>query len=249
MKYNSVFLYGKIKDITISPVSVFEIETIKGNRPCGNTKAQYKHDIITVITEEDHLINEMMHWNVGDMVEVKGVLVSEKIPFTTECPHCKAELTKECIFTYVKPVYLSKIEAGNSRKEINSLLNKRKEISNQITIAGTLSTPVQPYLGKDNCPAAIYHIKTEKNNRYFPEEKELDSFLVRSYGKNSEQDAKYLEKGSLVLIDGALQSINSKHSTTCEQCGKTFKWTSFPVEIVPYNCEYISSDTKLRKEG
>lgn len=245
MKHNSVFLYGKIKNINLlSPVSAtFEIEVVKGIRHCGNNRAQYKHDIITVITDVDYLVDEIKSWKTDDMVEVKGVLAKEEVSLVSECPYCKAENTKDFTAIFVEPVYLSKIEKANSRKITNDLLTKKREISNQITIGGNLVTPVQKYVDKNGCNGAVYNIRTEENNRYFPDKTSSNVFLVRSYEDMAEQDSKFLKKNSLVLIDGSLQSVKSKKKIVCEKCEKTYSQECFSLEIIPYDCEYASEYT------
>ena len=62
---------------------------------------------------------------------------------------------------------------------------------------------------------------------------------VKSYGAIANADAKALKTGSLVYIDGFLQTRKIEKNCVCEHCGQTFKWPDSSMEIVPYTTEYL----------
>ena len=62
---------------------------------------------------------------------------------------------------------------------------------------------------------------------------------MKSQGENAESDAKFLMKGSSVLVEGFIQTREIIQRTTCEECGEMYDWNDRAMEIVPYSTEYL----------
>ena len=72
-----------------------------------------------------------------------------------------------------------------------------------------------------------------------PPEIKTDFPWVKSQGTGAESDAKFLMKGSSVLIDGMIQTREFMQKTVCEECGQEYEWPDQAMEIVPYCTEYL----------
>lgn len=75
---------------------------------------------------------------------------------------------------------------------------------NKNTLVGTLETEPELKHGPDGKPLAAYILDVP---RKFPKknEKSSDKFRIFSFGRQAENDAKYLKKGSLVLVEGRME--------------------------------------------
>ena len=72
---------------------------------------------------------------------------------------------------------------------------------------------------------------------------------VYSYGNGASDDAKYIRKGSLVLVDGALQSRKYKDTYICPECGEAFPVRGRTLEILSYGTEYLEGCGKMEEKG
>lgn len=62
---------------------------------------------------------------------------------------------------------------------------------------------------------------------------------VYSYGDKSIDDYQNLDKDSLVMIDGALQSRKFKEQYVCKECGTVYDVPGRTLEVLSYDTEYL----------
>lgn len=223
MRHNSVFLCGRV--IETSEIGC-KIETIRGKRNFGGEK--FKKDIINIMTVKPDIITEIKNCKENDIVIVKGVLKTTQMNTLTRCSHCKEENIQKLLFMYIDPFYFEIRNSCESKKEAENILQEYREISNQITIGGTLLTPPQNFIDKNGVNTTIYNISNRD-----------EVFSVKSFGTNATNDANALNKGDLVFVDGFLANRKRKYTNSCPNCVRQYNWTGLTLEIVPYTTEYI----------
>jgi hypothetical protein len=50
-----------------------------------------------------------------------------------------------------------------------------------------------------------------------------------------------LQTGSLVFVDGAIQTRIIDRKTICEECGEEYIWKETATDIYPYAVEYLQN--------
>jgi len=249
-RHNFVFLYGKVtknpKIITDSEGNFLRgqcmLTTIRGDRSTEDDNyGDFKYDCPIILTKNPELIYEMSTWHENDMVEVKGTISTRDIKRTTTCPHCKHQNSKMGVLLYITPIYCSAIETGLSDEKCFELLKQKCEISNQCIVAGNLCNDPQFYRHQTGLCQTQYQIALNRKFRVKedPPETKTDFPWIKSQGENAESDAKFLMKGSSVLVEGYIQTRKIEQTTICEECGEAYSWNDQAMEIVPYSTEYL----------
>lgn len=249
-RHNFVFLYGKVtknpKIITDSEGNFLRgqcmLTTIRGDRSTDDDDlGNFKYDCPIIMTKNPELIFEMAKWHENDMVEVKGTISTRDIKRTTVCPHCGRQNTKMGVLLYITPIYCSAIETGCTNEQCFELLKEKCEISNQCIVAGNLCNDPQFYRHSNGLCQTQYQIALNRKFRVKedPPETKTDFPWIKSQGENAESDAKFLMKGSSVLVEGFIQTREFPQKTACEECGESYEWKEQAMEIVPYSTEYL----------
>ena len=69
---------------------------------------------------------------------------------------------------------------------------------------------------------------------------------VKSYGKQADDDYKYVDVGDDILLDGCIQTREYDKILECD-CGAKTKYKDTSLEIVPYQTEYFINRTNIDK--
>lgn len=250
-RHNSVSLYGQVikepRIITdengkfvrgMCPVNV-----IRGIRDFGNHINNLKYDCPIIMTGDPEKIAEMATWKLYDMVEIKGTVTTKEVNKSTTCPHCGHKNSTQGNVVFINPIYLSARETGLTQEQGLELLRKRVEISNNATIVGTLCRDVETYTSEKGLVISQYQLAVNRKFRLRDDaaENRTDYPWVKSYGDIGEEDAKFLHTGSVVLVDGMIQTREVKRKSVCSECGEEYPWKDNALEIVPYSVEYLQN--------
>lgn len=248
-KHNNVFLYGQvIKDPTIIRNEddefvrgICSIVVMRGVRDFGNNVEKLKYDMPVIMTGNPVQVAEMAKWKAGDMVEVKGAITTKDVAKSTICKHCGKKNKKKGNVVFVNPIYMGLRESNISEEKRIELLKKRCEISNQVTVVGTLCREPQGFVTESGLYITTYQLAVNRKYRIKedPAEIRTDFPWVKSYGAIAENDIKSLKKGAYILIDGRIQTREIERTQVCEHCGEEYKWNDSALEIVPYATEYL----------
>lgn len=207
-----------------------------------------------IITTEEHIVAQMEKISKYDIIYVKGVLSTRKIPKTSYCAECGEKNTVEGILTYVTPLSIEKVSSVENEDEMIAYLNQAevRPTSNEVHVFGRLTRDPKKVSPKSGLVVTQYQIAL--NRKYIirddPPEVRADYPWVKSYGEAAEEDRFRLMKDSIVFIDGYLQTRNVNKHQTCVKCGKLYDWTDRAMELVPYDTEYIMryrSDEEIEK--
>ena len=117
------------------------------------------------------------------------------------------------------------------------------EISNKCFALGTvLRNPELIAVGKKKKNTVRYPIAIQR--KYFIQdspEVHSDYPWINTIGQQAENDIKYLHTGSVIYVDGYIQTRNAIQTSICNQCGKSYNWKDTAVEIIGYSVEYLQN--------
>lgn len=218
------------------------MRVIKGIRNAGDGKRQVFITYPVIISRDEEIIKKMKDMNKGDLVYIKGVIVTRRVIKPSLCKNCKAENRTEGLITYFEPIYIEKLKHLSNESEIEAALLEHQEISNEIRIVGDICCDLSVVEDKNAKANSVrYQIAVPRTYRLknSTEDEKTDFPRVRSYGKNAAEDLKRIHKGSQVLIDGYIQGLNFQRECECASCKAKYTWDDRFMEIVPYETEYL----------
>lgn len=215
--------------------------TIRGKRSYGNSLENVRQDHPALRTSDPYFCEEISSWKVNDMIEVKGTITSREIIRTNTCPKCGATNQVQGITTYINPVFCGRRETNISNEEGRQLLQYRHEISNNVTLIGMVTQEPTFHETADSGLIGKYQLAVMRRYRIKedPPDRKADFIWIKSFGKIAEVDQKYIKKGTLIYIDGFLQTVKYPRTIKCAECGEEFSAEEQSMEVVPYAVEYL----------
>lgn len=247
-KHNYVSLYGLV---TRDPNIFKNDETgeyLRGMCPVmvvrgvrSSSDIQFKYDNPIIMSGNAEQIKKMETWRIGDMVEIKGAITTKNVIKRMSCEHCGHKNSKQGTVVFVNPIYTDIRERNQSSEQAAALLKQRNEISNIVFALGNLCNDPETYVTNKGTILTTYEIAITRKFRVQEDaaDARTDYPWIKSYGAIAAADSKALKKGSLIYVDGFLQTRKIEKNCVCEQCGETFKWPDSSMEIVPYTTEYL----------
>ena len=254
-RHNEVTLYGQVSSVPIilresndNPNSkilrvLSSFTVIRGIRDFGAKDQRMRLDELVIMSGNEKFTNFMKEWKLGDMISVRGTLITNDYNKSCTCAECGHTQTYKGYSAYVYPIYIRLMAQGYTPEQGLADLRRNAEISNRITVIGkACSKPSFHKHEKSGTPISSYIIDIERKYRV---KEDLDSNrhdfpAVKSYGEVAESDYIAIEEGGLVFIDGQLQVRNYTRTFTCEECGAPIQKLDNVTEIVPYSTEYLT---------
>lgn len=240
-KTNQITLCGLVKkDPRINEKNDYAsliLKTMIGPRNDGeNRKYRYVYNVI--VSRDPAIIDKIDNIKEGDLIYIKGVIVTRNVTKKHICPGCQESISDEGQIVYCEPIYLEKI-CTPSKEEAQKVLNEHCEISNEARVVGHVTTDPHDVPGKTK--SVKYHLAIDRTYRLVnsTEDEKCDFPIVHSYGDNAKEDKLRIHTGSLVLIDGYLQGFEKKVPCKCPSCHLDHEWTDTRMEIVPFETEYL----------
>ena len=189
------------------------VQVVRGARSIDDGKEFLKADVVLVMTKEKHLCAEIETWTLCDIVDIKGNLTTRNIDKPSYCPFCKENgiISRKIVHgttSYINPIFAEKIASFDKRKDADEYLMKHKEISNLITFLGNVTREPKKIKTKKGVIVTQYQIAANRKFRIRTDapENKTDFPWVKSYGNKAIEDRERLYTGSLVMIDGVIQS-------------------------------------------
>lgn len=267
MRENAVHLCGVIADLPTVIINEngdairadMIIQVLRRSKYEFEQVGEVHMDCPVIRTKNTELINYIRdNCTKGDLVIIKGAISSRNVKKTSICPHCSEKNKKVGLLTYITPIdiiningftrdYLKEHHIKPDNMELKGTaiyqaLKKVKEVSNQAYILGSLANEPDFYSDEAEGTKITQYLLTV--NRKFKikedeETKDQDFMWCKTYGSQAEQDFQSLHKGSLVLVNGAIQTRQFTRKNQCEYCGEEYEWKESVVELVPYSVEYV----------
>ena len=245
-RWDEVTLYGQLAEAPLAYRAqqtedgellrvIAKLTVLRGIRKFGAYDQRQKLDVLSVMSGVEKDMKEMLKWDQGDMVLVRGQLITQNHAKHCRCEYCGHVQAYPGYTAYINPIFVYKIKSGYDPEKGLIDLRRWKEVSNRITdpsthLHETSGTWISSYKLKIDRKVRVRE-DAEENHCDFP--------VVKSYGDNAVMDHDLIRAGSLVLLDGMLQSRTYDRQFTCEACGATFRAKDYVVEIVPYSTEYL----------
>lgn len=250
-RHNFVLLYGLvslppkiIKDDDTGEYlqAICPLTVIRGKRSVGDDYHNFKFDTPIIVTGDAKISKDIESWKPGDMVEIKGVLVTKNVEKKVLCKSCGKVHVFQGSNQFVRPIYTSVRKRGvPNKQEAIKDLRQNIEISNICTLIGTVCKKPEIYVTESNLHVTQYPIAS--NRKYKIAEDALDEKTdypyVKSYGAKADEDYSNLDVGAVIMIDGCLQTRDYSRTLICEDCGAETEWKDNSLEIVPYQTEYF----------
>lgn len=203
---------------------------------------------IPVQSLDPEIIKKIDKVEKGDFVDVAGVLTTRAVLKSKRCPYCKEHgiMTKnsvEGMRTTVTPLYIEVREKNVTEQKAQELLRQRNEVSNLFRCIGALVRDVDYYYnpGKKRSSNAQYQIAINRKYTIVQDGPEIrtDYPWVKTVGEQAIQDSETLAEGSVVYINGFLQSRKVKRRFICSECSGEYEWTDDVLEILPWAVEFL----------
>lgn len=254
--HNSVFLYGKV---LVEPKiikneqgenmrAMFSMSVIRNNkRKTGNEDEPIVYDTPIIFSQNPDIIKTIELIKPNDIIQLKGVLVTKNVKKGTICPCCQTKNMIDGVRGLINPIYLKIIKQNNTSDEAFDLLRESQEVSNTCTIIGTVCNQPELYISPKGVKTTQYQLAINRKYKIKedPPEIRTDYPWVKSYGELAEMDNVCLQQGSLVFIDGFLQTRSFLRTFNCcnEDCNELLEWKDNAVEIIPYQTEFLNNFT------
>ncbi|MCI6998220.1 MAG: single-stranded DNA-binding protein [Eubacterium sp.] len=232
----------KIISLANSRAAMFNIIVINKSR---FEKDTYYYNVPTIFTEDEMMIDDIVNYKEHDIVEVEGVITTKNVIKASLCEYCGQKNVKEKATIFVvTPLYLCLRESGIATKEESlRLLQPHAEISNKCFAIGTLlRDPELIAIGKKKRNTVRYPLAIHR--KYYIRDNpdtHSDYPWVNTIGEQAEDDMRYLHAGSVVYIDGYIQTRNAIQTSVCSHCGESYHWKDSAVEIIGYSVEYLQN--------
>jgi len=177
------------------------------------------------------------------MVDIRGVLCTQEVKKTTICGECGHKNTTQGNMVYVTPIYICRRENEVSPEDGLEFLKTRSEASNVAMVIGTLCRDPEFYVNEKEKISVQYQLAVNRRYRIKedPADLKTDYPWVKTHGPQAADDAKCLKTGSVVYINGSLQTRDLTRTTVCENCGNQYTWNESAMEIAPFSTEYLAN--------
>lgn len=141
---------------------------------------------------------------------------------------------------------LSKKTKEELYRKYIEFLTDVNEISNMFFEFGVVTTEPSFYQRENGMSTCDFQIASERARRIVEDgpDKTADFPWVRAYNQTAVDASKYIRKGSVIFIDGAIETKKHSQRVECEQCGAPVEKNILSTYIVPYRIEYIEDWNK-----
>ena len=254
--HNEAILYGIVEKTPI--VSVVDNKPVKGSayltvikgdrtsedheKKKGFTKV-YNYTPLPILTKDPDVLDSMKDWKINDLILIKGNVITANVTKDAICPHCGEVYHKEgAVITYINPIHASIEKSFSNKDKAVEELKNHTELSNYVTILGTVCKTPEATETWDNCirfPIAI-------NRKYFVPGDDPEDYTdypwVHCYGEKNLSAAERCQVGTNVFLEGTLRVRKYPElSVVCGGCGKTFPWKDITIDFIPYAIELLNN--------
>lgn len=222
--------------------AIFNLIVINQSRTETDT---YYYNVPTIMAEDEEMIEDIKTYKAFDIIEVAGVITTRNVQKASVCQHCGEKNVKEKATIFViTPLYLCLRASGfASKEEALTALQPHAEISNRcFAIGQLLRDPELIEIGRKKKNRVRYPIAIQR--KYFIQDSpdvHTDYPWVNTIGKQAEDDMRYLHEGSLVYIDGYVQTRKATQTSVCSNCNQEYNWADSAVEIIGSSVEYLQN--------
>ena len=212
-RWDEVTLYGQLAEAPLAYRAqqtedgellrvIAKLTVLRGIRKFGAYDQRQKLDVLSVMSGVEKDMKEMLKWDQGDMVLVRGQLITQNHAKHCRCEYCGHVQAYPGYTAYINPIFVYKIKSGYDPEKGLIDLRRWKEVSNRITAVGTATADPSIHLHETSGTwISSYKLKIDRKVRVREdaEENHCDFPVVKSYGDNAVMDHDLIRAGSLVL--------------------------------------------------
>lgn len=268
-KENTIYIYGQISEDPVvrvkptgEPVSAFLVlKCVRRPYVLGEGRsASYEEkriDYVPVIMSKPELVKQCYELSKNDIIQLKGALTTRWIKRNLHCPDGH-EFSTLSLRGYVTPIFIAVREKGAKILYVSDdgtpqygegvtpdkgleILYQNSEISNQAFLLGTVVRPPEVYYldGEGDKCIAQYQMSLRRRYSVYGSSEKFDCPWVKTINRQAKSDEFSLREGSIIMINGAIQSREVSRSVPCEVCSNPTAITERVIEVFPYSVEYI----------
>lgn len=261
-RHNEVKLYGYVSDEPKVIVDEYgnivsakvHLAVIKNQRNDHlNELYTVFYDWPMVVAHKSLIAQKISLLHLYDIVELQGVLVTQKCIKFSYCPVCGSKNEIDGISEYVYPIFLEKRNTRSlTQKQAAHEIERNRPISNNISILGNLCNEPNYYVNqKKGVETTTFQMGSERQVIPKTDDPEIRSDYphIRAYGKEAAKAYLSLRTGSSILIEGYLHSRNFLRKSTCSEpsCGNEYQWQDTITEVIPYTIQNLANYTNLKE--
>lgn len=221
-KKNRVILMGFVDEIVSQDPFMFTVKIRKNPR-------RYVYPIVELGEEIKDLENRIKS---KMLVAVEGKVTTEQREEKYDCPNpsCHEKITDRYIFTKV---------TADSIKFIRELEPNSDVYINQVFLLGVVCREKDfRYITGTKSPLGNTKYQLAVNRR---EPNATDYPWVASYARQAEEDARRLQVGSQVMVDGILNTRINTKECSCIVCDSKIEVKEPLTEVVSNTVEYLNN--------
>lgn len=221
-KKNKVVLMGFVNEIISQDPMLFTIKIRKNPR-------RFVYPIIELGEGLSELKNKI---TPGTLVVVEGKVTTEQREEKYDCPNpsCHEKIIDRYIFTKV---------TAQSLKFVKELERGTDVYLNQVILLGVVCREKDfRYIEGTKSPLGNTKYQVAINRR---EPNATDYPWVASFARQAEEDARRIQVGSQVLIDGILNTRKNQKECTCTLCESKIEVSEHLTEVVTNSVEYLNN--------
>ena len=173
-------------------------------------------------------LNFMKQIQVGSYLHIEGELHTRIIQYRKECPACHSVVEKDILAT---TIYTEKI--------IPFALSETSFHQNNVFLLGHVVRKPAVFQTKRGIPKTKYQMVIKRHIGAKTTGLESDYPYVVSYKRLGQQDALRIMEGSMIFVQGAIQSVEKEIPVVCSVCSFTQTPKVNLVEIVCKSTEYL----------
>lgn len=216
------------------------------NRPIEGYRMSPFQEILVFYDTPGEQFEKMRKLKQFDLIDLTGVYNVVPVNKESTCPYCGCpNIRMNGVQCFVYPISLTKrdsleIVAGINEEKPDEIIRKyHAENSNRVFLMGNVVS-VPEWAGKQKTACCRYKLAVER--KYYiltQDDRDIDYPFIYSYGKQAENDMRYLKHGALVLVDGFIRNRKAVSTMRCIACGQEYTYPGIATEIVPYSVEYL----------
>lgn len=219
-KKNIVTLMGFVNEILSEDKRMFSIQIKKNER-------KFVYPIIE-LTEE--CIESSSLIEVGKAVVIEGKITTIPKENKYPCPNenCNEEISNRYIFTLVSATKCHVVSTETNDPYLN-----------KVVLLGTVCRE-KDFRYIDGTKSPVGHSKYQiAVNRRMP--MQSDYPWIATFSRQAEEDARRIDVGSQILVDGIINTRLNTKECVCSKCNSTLEITEAHTEVVGLTVEYLNN--------
>ena len=205
-------------------------------------------EIVVMTKSPEMIVYAAKELRKNDMLYIKGMLCTIDVIRQVICGNCEETFDEKGFTCYVHPIKIIKFSSGLSDEEGNMFIQDNAEVSNEVTIDGSVCSDVH-FDPERNF--AYYKLAVKRSFHILEDdpEKRTDYPAINSYHTQAQRDSICIHKGTRMNVRGAIRVRPITRKMICPNCGNEEELEYRVLEIVASNINYTANWDKPPEES